>query len=254
MMRKKRLLFFIGVLALIAIALSGLGAPVQHTLFGMMRPLWLMGSKIGDGIALGTSTFFGIPYNVEEVRALRVERAELRARIALLQETERENIVLKEMIAAHAGDTSLAYARVIGRSISGIRDTLVLASGSESGIEKGMVVLARGNIHLGFVRDVAAQSAYVELLSDPGAKTEVYLPESGISSVAEGAGLGIATIKVPASIAIREGEPIFSTGRRDLLVGYVDTIERADASAFQLVKTKAPLYLYDVRNVFLIHG
>src|SRR3989344_5464977 len=253
-MRKKRLLLLVGVLALIGMGISGIGTPAQNILSGAMRPLWLAGSRIGDIIALGTSTFFGIPYNVEEVRGLRMERAALQARIAFLEEIERENIVLKEIVKAHTDDTPLMYTRVIGRSISGIRDSLVLADGSESGVEQGMIVLVRGNIHLGFIRDVAPQSARVELLSDPGAKTEIYMPESGVSSVAEGTGLGIITIKVPASIAIREGEPIFSTGRKDLLVGYVDTIERADASAFQLIKTKAPLYLYDVRNVFLIRA
>lgn len=253
-MQKKRLVLIVGILALIGVALSDVGAPVQNTLSGAMRPLWLLGSKVGDTTALFTSTLFGIPYNVQEIRALRMERAELRARIASLEEIRRENIVLKEMIHAHSDDTSLIYTQVMGRSISGIRDTLVLAGGSESGIEEGMIVLARGNIHLGFVRGVTAQSARVELLSDPGAKTEIYMPESGVSSVAEGIGLGVVTIKVPTSIAIREGEPIFSTGRKDLLVGYVDTIERADASAFQLIKTKAPLYLYDVRNVFLIRA
>ena len=249
---KKRIAFFGSIILFVAAALFGFLEPAETGVFRVLRPLFIFTDAAGRLVGSVTSTIIHIPYNSEDVRALREQTAILSAELANKKELERENALLREMAGRSAEEESHILARVIGRSFDGLDDFIVLDVGRDHNISNGSPVLIAGNIHLGFVEDVAEQSARVRLLSRMGEKQEVYLPESSVSSVAKGEGLGVIVLQIPDSISITEGEPVFSAGRRDYLVGFVETVEQSDEGPFQIIKTGLPLSIRDVRDVFIV--
>lgn len=225
---------------------------LMQKIMGVSRPVSKAANSVGNRVTIITSTLFGVPYSTDEIRKLRAETVALQAQIATLEEARRENALLKEALGRVDEDMHFIYGRVIMRQVSGLDDTILVDVGSDGGAEAGMAVLAPGNIHLGHITEVSNKTSKVRLLSDVGSKTEVYLPESSITSVAEGSGLGLLSVQVPASIDIKEGEPLFTTGKRDLVVGFVEKIEKSDAGPFQIIKTRIPLNIYDIRIVLLV--
>lgn len=230
------------------------GRLFERGVMGAARSVGRAAESVENGTVVITSTLFGIPYSTDEIRRLREDVVALRAEIEYLKEAERENILLKEALGRIDAEMQFIYARVISRPVSGSHDVILLDVGSNGGVMAGMAVLAPGNIHIGTIVEVSGRSAKVQMLSDAGGKTEVYLPQSNVTSVAEGDGLGLLSVQVPASIDIKEKEPIFTTGQRDFLVGFVEKIEKSDAGPFQIVKTKMPLHIYDLRTVFVVRG
>jgi len=226
--------------------------PVETGALRVVRPLLIVLDKTGQFAGSFTSTIARIPYNSEEVRVLRMEVAALRADLAYKEDLERENILLRSMAGRGAEEESYVLARVIGRSFNGLDDSIVLDIGSAEGIETGFPVLAEGAIHIGFVEEVTHNSARVRLFSRIGERQEVYLPESSVSSVAEGEGLGVITLHVPDSIAITKGEPVFSAGQRDYFLGFVEAVSRVESGPFQIIKMGLPFSVRDVRDVFVI--
>lgn len=225
---------------------------LMQKIMGVSRPVSKAANSVGNRVTIITSTLFGVPYSTDEIRKLRAETVALQAQIATLEEARRENALLKEALGRVDEDMHFIYGRAIMRQVSGLDDTILVDVGSDGGAEAGMAVLAPGNIHLGHITEVSNKTSKVRLLSDVGSKTEVYLPESSITSVAEGSGLGLLSVQVPASIDIKEGEPLFTTGKRDLVVGFVEKIEKSDAGPFQIIKTRIPLNIYDIRIVLLV--
>lgn len=188
----------------------------------------------------------------EEIRNLRIEHKAFAARIVLLEDTKRENEELRAALGRETTDMQFMYAHIIGQSPSLIDDYLLVDAGAVEGVEVDMLVLVGGIIHIGSITQVAKHSAVVKLISHTDEKIHVYLPEADVSSVAVGKGAGVLEIQVPASILVREGEPLLSVGPPDFLVGYVEKVEKSDAGPFQIVRTGHPMTLADLRRVFLV--
>jgi cell shape-determining protein MreC len=251
-MKKRKSIIIIIILFFVSTAVFGYLEPAGAGAFSIFRPLFLFSDATGRFVGALTSTLFRIPYNSEEVRALREETAFLKAVLANNTELERENMLLREMAGRSTEKSVYVFARVIARSFDGISDYIILDTGSDNGIVNGHPVLVRGMMHLGYIEEVSQKSARVRLLSRLGEKQEVYLPESSVSSVAVGEGLGAIVLQIPDSISVSEGDPIFSSGKRDYFVGQVEAVSQSDEGPFQIVKTGLPLSVRDIRNVFVI--
>jgi rod shape-determining protein MreC len=251
-MVKKNITIGIFIIFFLLFGMYGFLKFAEAGVFHILRPLFIASNAVGGFVGSVTSTLIGIPYNSEEVRALREEVARLRAHQAIAEGWERENMVLREMAGRKTEDELYILAHVIGRSFDSFDDVIVLDIGSADGIESGLPVLAAGAIHIGFIEIVTEHSARVRLLSRIGQKQEVYLPESALLSVANGEGLGVIALQVPDSIAVKKGEAVFSTGRRDYLLGFVEAIERSESGPFQVIRTGLPFSIRDVRDVFVI--
>ncbi len=257
-MRKNllRYIIFAGMV-LLALVVSSWGylGGVKSGVRWVMRPFFRSADYVQRVAADALSVVFHIPFSAEESRQIRQDDVALRARVASLEYTERENHELRMALGRlDKLEVKAVEARVIMRLATGTGDALTIDAGSRVGVGVGMPVLVVGDILLGRVIEVADTTAVVKLISSSKEKTEVYLPSSDLVSVAEGEGLGVFNIKVPASFTITEGESIFSTGKRDFLIGFVDKIEKLDAGPFQVVKSKIPINITDIRQVFVVHN
>lgn len=219
------------------------------------RPALNVSTKVGYVVSDVLDVFLHSSRRAEEIRQLRVKNQALEARLAISEDTKRENEELRAMLGRVPEEARVVYAYVVAHSSSRVDDYLVIDVGEREGLKEDMpVLIAEGAIRIGTVAEVARRTAVVRLLSHVGEKTSVSLPESGVLSVAMGQGSGVFVIQVPASIPVREGEPLFSVGPPDFLLGYVEQIEKSDVGPFQMVRASHPVALTDVRRVYVVTG
>lgn len=228
--------------------------PVDTAFLSVAEPVVRISDAIRRQVGWVFDTLTSAPHHAQKIRELRIDKSVLKARVALLEEVRRENNELQRALGRESKDIQFIFARVIAHSPSALDDYLLIDGGSEAAITMGMPIVAGEAIHIGTVVQVGADSALVRLLSHPKEKIRVFMPESGVSSVAEGEGLGILNIQVPASIPVREGEPVFSVGPPEFLIGYIEKVEKSDAGPFQMLRTSNPLSLGDVRLVYAVQS
>jgi cell shape-determining protein MreC len=250
---RKALLFF----AVGAVLVSG-GLFMAPRATGSLRQAVLPVMEVAGNIQRIITGAWGIiahsARRTEEIRRLRIAESALTARIALMEDIERENQDLRRALGREPSHLQFIFARIVGYSPSRLDDYLVVDAGFLEGVSAGMSVLAGEAVHIGSIAETAEHSSVVKLVSHAGEKVEVHIPETGVSSIAEGQGAGALSIQVPASLAVKEGEPILRAGPPDFLLGYVEKIEKSDAGPFQIIRTSHPLSLRDLRRVFIMRN
>lgn len=231
------------------------GNNIHVLLLDGFRPVMDSFTKVGYVVTDVLDVFLHSSRRAEEIRQLRLKNHILETERVLDENIKRENEELRAVLGRKEDRTKLLYARVVGHSSSRIDDFLVVDTGEHEGVKKDMPVLvAEGTIQIGTIMEVALHTSVVRLLSHVGEKISVSLPESHVSSVATGQGGGVLEIQVPASIPVREGEPLFSIGPPDYMLGYIEQIEKSDAGPFQIARLSHPVTLTDVRRVYIVIG
>ena len=247
--RKTPLILLVFVMGLVIYFGNNLNALLRDG----FRPVMNSFTKVGYAVSDVLDVFLYSLRRAEEIRQLRARNQMLEAQFVISENTKRENEELRAVLGRVSEEAHVVYAYVVAHSSSRVDDYLVIDAGEREGLREGMPVLvAEGTIQIGTIAEVASRTAVVRLLSHVGEKISVSLPESNVSSVATGQGGGVLVIQVPASIPVREGEPLFSMGPPDFLLGYVEQIEKSDTGPFQIVRTSHPVTLTDVRRVYII--
>lgn len=241
------------ILVLAAIFLAGNMPPVRLRLLAILKPILGVSESLGRvfGGIMGALT--GIPHRLDEEARLREEAASLRAEVAYMDALGRENDELRAALGRiREAKLDAVEARVVARSVSGASDYLLLDAGVQDGISVGMPVLLRGEILVGHIFEAGEHTASAKLISDTGEKTEVHMPKNGLTSVAQGNGLGVFSINIPSSILVERDESIFSAGAHPFLLGFVTEIEKSPSGPFQTVRSNIPFNLYDIARVYIV--
>ena len=254
---KARLWYKRKILIILFVFLMGFAVYTRTTIHAWLldgfRPVMSSFTKAGYAVSNILDVFLHSSRRAEEIRQLRMKNRMLEAERALGEHIKRENEELRAMMGRENDETQFVYARVVGHSSSRVDDFLVVDVGEREGVKEDMPVLvAEGTIQIGTIAKVASRTSIIRLVSHGGEKTSILLPESTISSVATGQGGGVIEIQVPASIPVREGEPVFSVGLADYLLGYVEQIEKSDAGPFQIARFTHPVTITDVRRVYIV--
>jgi rod shape-determining protein MreC len=126
-----------------------------------------------------------------ENEALREEVAELRAQVAEAQSAVGQNEEYEKLLdidgSAAVGGFDPVTARVIGRSPTVWFSTVTIDEGSSSGIERNDAVI-NGDGLVGRIREVAGNSAQVELITDPDSAVSARVPDGPTGILAPVAG------------------------------------------------------------------
>ena len=241
------------IVVLAAIFFAGNMPPVRLKVLPLFKPILGVSESLGRVFGGMTGILTGIPHRLDEEARLREEAASLRAGVAYMDALRRENDDLRAALGrVREAKLDAVEARVVARSVSGASDYLLLDAGAREGIGIGMPVLLRGEILVGHIFEAGEHTASAKLISDTGEKTEVHMPKSGLTSVAQGDGLGAFSINIPSSISVERDESIFSTGEHPFLLGFVTEIEKSPTGPFQTVSSNIPFNLYDIARVYVV--
>jgi len=193
---------------------------------------------------------------------LKIENQSLLIKITSLQEQERQNGAINEMIANDPQkEFKLVLAGVIG--VSGSQDIILINKGLNDGIFEGMPVISQQKVLFGKVLKAYKSFSEVELISNKNNVLNVKIQNSDVASppvygVVKGdSNLGIYLDLVPVDSNINKGDVLVTSALegiypKDLLVGKVNKTEKNDLKPFQTVKIEPFFNVKEAENLFII--
>ena len=193
-----------------------------------------------------------------KIDALKAENEELKSQIILNENVVGELEQLKGVLDL-AGKVryKVVSARVISKGGTGtFGETIVLDSGSNSGIKRDMTVIAAGGL-VGVVKSTTATSAVVLLMSDPSFRIGVRVAGSQDMGILSGEGEGKFSLRMlSATGQIKAGDVLLSRGSSGdkpfvpgVPVGKVITVDNATG---QLTKQGRVLGFVDLNALGVV--
>nr|WP_281272252.1 rod shape-determining protein MreC [Inmirania thermothiophila] len=203
---------------------------------------------------------------VKDRRTLREENAALRARITVLEARlqrlealERENLRLRELLGApFQPGLRIAVAEVIAADLDPYRQQVRIDRGAGDGVQVGQAVISSAGV-VGQVSFVAAGTATVTLLTDPGHAIPVEVQRNGLRTLALGTGTPdrLALPYLPNHADIRPGDRLVSSGLggrfpRGYPVAEVVVVEPRPGRPFARVEARPSAALDRLRELLLV--
>ena len=238
---------------------GGMLEPVESLI---LRPI----SAVQSWIALRYSAIRDFIRSPSDLAELRTRNAELELEVAQLQQ---EIIALQEQVAeAQILASLLNYARsqpenrylaanIVGKDTSPFIRSVWMDSGSDSGIRKGMpVVTERGLV--GRVAEVFANSARIQLITDPEITVNVRLQNSRADgALAPQLNGEIWVDLIDQDVDVSSGELVLTSGLggiypADIPMGQVISVRKRDYELFQQVVIQPSVAIDDLEIVLII--
>lgn len=176
-----------------------------------------------------------------------------------LQETEKENAVLREqMNLAPKNKFNLENAFVIGQDPQRLGSWIMIDKGSSAGVAVGMPVVAADGILIGKIEEVSGVTAKVNLLTNSTSIVNAIDLNTEAKGVIEGEyGLGILLDLVSQSDVLNKGDDVITSGLggdlpRGLLIGKIQEIRFTSDKLFQQAVITPRIKYADLRVISVI--
>jgi cell shape-determining protein MreC len=160
---------------------------------------------------------------VARVEQLETELAASQGQQLTQQRLLEENRRLRSLLGVD--ETSRVAASVVSRPDELPYDLLQIDRGSNHGIAVGAPVFLGEDIMIGLVTHVAAEYAFVELVTSPGFKATAFIYEANVVADLEGLGGGVARVRVPQGIELSEGQLVVLPSVEPGMFGNIAYIE-----------------------------
>ncbi len=236
---------------------------ISQPLSAAAAPFQYGTSRFSQGIHTGIAVVDQALNRWQELEALRSENGALRAEQAQYGEILAENIRLRKMLDFKSGYTQfqLLGASVISRDYGVWTDTVVIDRGEDSGIKKYMPVIVPQGL-VGFVSEVYANSARVQLLTDPRTSVGaiVQRPASRVASLVTGSGNfpgQLLFVNIPKEADVVKGDMLVTSGYggvypHGLLIGTVGQVESDPAGIVKEIFVQPSADFRYMEEVFVI--
>ncbi|MBI5494911.1 MAG: rod shape-determining protein MreC [Deltaproteobacteria bacterium] len=201
---------------------------------------------------------------LEEARELRLELTRLRREAERLEELQRENQRLRDLLGAAPlpGGPDYAAARVVAVGASAAWRTVRIDTGRSAGVERGMAVVAAEGA-VGSVLRTGHGYADVMLLSDPRASVDVVLPRTGARGILRGTGSdrgpSLQVEGLERELDVREGDEVVASGLgarfpRGTHIGRVVSVHTAETSLTSTAEVQPAVGFARLRDVLVIRS
>jgi rod shape-determining protein MreC len=252
LLSKRRLV--VGTAAvLFLLSLNLVSSQVRGLAIALSSPLQASLWRAGDGV----SAFFGGGSLRRQNEALIQENSVLLAKVVALQDAERENRELREMLQLGlAEEFNMVDAEIIGKSLA--QDSIVIRGGQNKGIQKGMPVITAGKAALGRVIESFPTHARVQLISAKESKLDAKIAETQVTGVVRGqGGQELMLDLVPQEDEFLVGDIVLTSNLGDmfpenLLIGKVEEVLKSGENPFQKANVKPFFNLKSTESVFVI--
>jgi cell shape-determining protein MreC len=215
----------------------------------IFRPVVIVGNIIGEKLSSIGSYFYSKKLLLSQNEELRLKLNEQEARISNYNSIFDENIKIKEILERKNSKLDTVLAGILSKPNQSPYDTLVIDVGIKNGISVGQRVFARGNVPIGRVALVYANSAKVVLFSSPGEKTEVVISGKDAFMQVIGRGGGNFEIIIPRDFILEKGTEVVLPGITTYIVGVVQTIISDPRDAFQKALLTSPVNIQELKFV-----
>ena len=202
----------------------------------------------------------GLGVSRSEAEALRTQNAELRLRLAELEEARLENERLRALVGfIEARDLDAIGARIIGRSTSAYEGTILIDRGTDAGVTVGMPVLAPEGL-LGQTIEVTAFSAKVRLITDQNSGVAAMIQSSRAEGIVRGSIEGAVAMEyVSRETTVTVGDVALTSGMggvypKGLLIGEVTLSELRDNDLFPRIEITPSASVAGLEEVVVLIG
>lgn len=223
--------------------------------------------------SLTQSTFDGFSRGVRETTALYVNlvgikrdnqslhslNSELIARLDSMQEMQRENDRLRELLAFRQSNRmDLVAAQVIGRDLVADHTTLAINKGLNDGLKSGMAVITLGGA-LGYIFKPSATVSHIMLITDRYSVVDGIVQRTRAHGIVEGrvGGTGCNLKYIERTDDVKEGDLVVTGGLDNIFpkgfpVAVVESVERKTFSVSLKVELRPVVDPNKVEEVFVI--
>ncbi|MDP3981953.1 MAG: rod shape-determining protein MreC [bacterium] len=174
----------------------------------------------------------------KETQDLRNEQTLLLSELLTLRDIKREHEQLLEAIdLGMFEEFTLQNVKMVGVVPGG--DAIIIGWGREDGARPDMVVVTSGNVFVGIIKEVFAQTSLVFLSSHQQFSLSARVAEKNAIGVVQGRGRGQVSIEfLPPDAFIEVGDIVVTNETKgafpsNLLVGVVEETERVSVESFQ---------------------
>lgn len=200
----------------------------------------------------------------EENSRLKKENYQLLERIAILNETERENEILRRQLDFSdklcAAGTCLDWmmAKVIARSPNSYEKYIIIDQGKKVGIRENQAAIFSGGIMIGKIVQVYDNTSKVLLLSSSDSSVNVITETSRSNGVVRGKfSIGVRLEMINQNEELKEEELIITSGLEDgvpkgLLIGKTMDIEESANKIFKEANVGLFVDFNSVEEVFIV--
>lgn len=180
---------------------------------------------------------------------LQKELEETKLELVKTRLLEEENKSLKEILGrVHSKNTILAS--VLKTPPYSPYDSLIVDIGEDYKVKTGDRVFASGDILIGYVTEIYANTAKVILFSSPGEKYDVVIGSTtNIHTTASGLGGGNFEINIPEGLDVKVDDPISIPSIWPITFGKVENIEKDPSRTFSKITFKNPVNMWQLRWV-----
>ncbi len=205
--------------------------PLGYVCSTLYAPLDWTADRLGDAVE-AASTLFKSKYALQrQLSRLERERADSQVLAQKLAEVERENLRLKQLLQlpVEPGFRQRA-ARVTGRSVTNLYQTLRIDAGAEAGLSPGDPVMA-GEGLVGQILSASLFSSTVLLLTDSNSGVAVISAKHRANGVVKGTGGEVLLLDyVAGSDLLEPGETVLTSGLggvypKGLPIGSITAVE-----------------------------
>ncbi len=187
---------------------------------------------------------------VREVETLRTELATTAGTQLSIRRLMEENIQLRGMAnAASSDDDTRLVARVLARPGLLSYDLLQIDRGSRDGVKVGAPVYTGVDSVLGIVVQVYETYAFVDLFTSPGFESTAFIFGPNVFSPIEGIGGGVARVRLPQGVSIREGQLVILPGVSSGVYGEIARVENEPTQPEQYGYITPPLAINNLLYV-----
>ncbi len=207
--------------------------------------------------------FFNAPNDIVSLQQrnaqLESEISGLQTQVIQLQQQLTDTQVLAALVDFSQSSPESVYkaASVIGRDPSPFLHYIIINTGSNDGIRRGMPVVTNQGL-VGHIDAVIADAARVQLITDPGSAVNVRLQNADTDALLAGSLTGdLALEMISQDLEVQEGDVILTSGLGgdyppDLLVGQLFNLRKRDYELFQQASVQSTVDFSRLEIVLVI--
>ena len=217
-----------------------------HTIF---RPVVLLGNKVGNSFSNLNFLIHTKKSLISENEILKSKLVENDASMANYNILLDENNKFKEILGRKPIDRNMILAGILEKPNHSLYDVLVIDGGENEGISLGQRVFALGNIPIGYVAEVYANSSKVVLYSSPREITEVVISGRDVFMQLIGRGNGNFEMILPRDFVLDNSAEVSLPGANSFLLAKVATIISDPRDSFQKALLVSPVNIQELKFV-----
>lgn len=193
----------------------------------------------------------------DQVQGLKDQLQQARVTQASLQSLQTENDFLRKSLGLKSSlNRAVIPAGIFNISLDPTGYSALINKGSQDRVAPGAFVVSANGVLVGKIETVFADSARVQLISDPAFSITVKVMGGGASGIARGAlANGMSLDLIVQTDQLSEGDTLVSTGNDmapvGLIVGTVANVKANDTQLFKKVTVKPAADLSD-GNVLVV--